>query len=69
MAVQETQAFMFTGDKQQNVTIMPRDTSSIVWVLVAHANGLLPLPAVRVAAMRFACATITQGLHIHVLPF
>jgi hypothetical protein len=69
VAVQEAPSFVFSGSKQQAVTLMPKDSSSITWTLVAHASGQLPLPAVRVSSGRFSCHVVTQSAHVHVMPF
>lgn len=69
ISVQEAQGFVFTGEKQQNITVMPRDSSSLTWTLVAYASGQIPLPSVRVSSLRFSCHVVTQQAHVHVLPF
>lgn len=69
VAVQETQGFIFSGDKQQTMTLMPRDATKVQWLLVAHVSGQLPLPTVKVSAVRLNCSTVTQSSNIHVMPF
>ncbi|WIA11906.1 hypothetical protein OEZ85_011990 [Tetradesmus obliquus] len=69
VSVQEAPSFVFSGSKQQAVTLMPKDSSSLSWTLVAHVSGQLPLPAVRVSSVRFSSQVVTQSAHVHVMPF
>jgi hypothetical protein len=69
VSLQDAPSFVFSGSKQQSVTLMPQDSSSISWTLVAHTSGQLPLPAVRVSSARFSCHVMTQSANVHVMPF
>lgn len=69
LSVNEAPGFVFSGSKQQVLSVPPRGTHNIAWTLVAHASGQLQLPAVRVACSRLSCSTVTQGSHIHVMAF
>ena len=67
--MQEGQGFVFSGDKAQSVALPARGEARVVWHLVAHAGGELPLPSVRVAAPRLGASVVTQSSLIHVMPF
>eukprot|EP00775_Hariotina_reticulata_P005239 gene5239-5474_t len=69
LSVQEAQSVVYSGDKQQTVTCLPRDTHSITWTLVAHAPGQVPLPVIKVASVRFHAQAVTQNCSVQVLPF
>jgi len=69
VVVAESQGFVYSGDKQQALSIAPRETSTVKWMLVAHATGLLPCPAVKVTASRLLCQVVTQSSYVSVLPF
>lgn len=69
LSVQEAPGFVFSGSKQQALTLAPRSMHSVAWTLVAHAAGQLQLPAVHVWCARLCCSTVTQALPIHVMAY
>jgi len=69
VSVTEAHSVVYSGDKQQMVTCLPRDTHSITWTLVAHAPGQVPLPVVKVSSARFNAQTVTQNCSIKSCPF
>jgi hypothetical protein len=69
LSVHEAQGFVFSGAKQQVLSLAARSTQNIAWTLVAHASGQLQLPAVRVSCPRLCCSAVTQGCDIHVMAF
>jgi hypothetical protein len=69
LVVQDAPGFVFSGDKAQTLLVPPRGESRVVWHLVAHATGELPLPSVRVSAPRLGASVLTQGAMVQVMPF
>eukprot|EP00879_Flechtneria_rotunda_P002505 GHRR01002703.1.p1 GENE.GHRR01002703.1~~GHRR01002703.1.p1 ORF type:complete len:1063 (+),score=495.97 GHRR01002703.1:1057-4245(+) len=69
VSVQDAQGFVFSGNKQQTLTLLAKDTTSCSWTMVAHVSGQLPLPAVRVSSAKLSCQLVTQQSYIQVVPF
>ncbi len=65
----DSKGFVLSGERTQSVSLGPRDSSTVMWLLVAHAAGHLLLPGVRVSAPRQNCALVTQSNTVFVLPF
>lgn len=69
LSVADAQGLLFQGQRQGSASVPPQDTSSISWSLVAHLQGHLQLPVVRVSAPRYGCSVVLQGGRVHVMPF
>jgi hypothetical protein len=69
VVLQDTQGFIFSGDKAQQLVLQPRETSSVSWALVAHMSGKLLLPSVQVTATRLNCTMVSQSSYVHVMAF
>lgn len=67
--VADAQGLLFHGQRQGSASVPPQDTSSLSWGLVAHLQGHLQLPVVRVSAPRYGCSVVLQGGRVHVMPF
>lgn len=69
VALEDSPGFVLSGERMQLITVAARESSTAIWLLVAHTAGTLALPTVRVLAPRLGSSLYTQGTQIHVLPF
>ena len=69
MVLQDSQGFIFSGDKAQQLVLQPRENSSVTWALVPHMSGKLLLPTIQVTAKRLNCTMLTQSSYVHVMAF
>jgi len=65
----EAPGFVLSGERSQAVTVGAKDSTTVMWLLVAHASGHLQLPSARVMAIRHSYALVTQSCNVYVLPF
>lgn len=54
ITVGDTSGFVFAGERQATVSILPGQDVQVNWTMVAYNAGLLTLPDVQVASARYS---------------
>lgn len=69
VSLMDAPGFVCSNERSPSLSIPGRESSSVVWMLVATAAGHQQLPGARLLLPRHNCALTTQSMHVHVQPF
>lgn len=68
MALSDDRGFLISGDRQQTLSLGPRDKGLATWQLVAAAPGHHAAPGIRVNVPKIGCSAITNNVNIYISP-
>jgi hypothetical protein len=54
ITVGDTSGFVFAGERQTSVSLLPGQEVRVAWTMVAYTAGLMALPDVQVASARYS---------------
>jgi len=69
ITVGDTSGFVFAGERQTSVSLLPGQEVRVAWTMVAYTAGLMALPDVQVASARYSARMkMTSSNKVFVMP-
>ena len=69
ISLMDAPGFVCSNERSPSLNVPPRESSSVVWMMVATMVGHQQLPGVKLLVPKHNCALTSQPPHVLVQPF